>query len=833
MARAYTEVMSLRSLAAAAFGLSLSVSMASEGAPTGDLAELVSTAIAKGQSLVSLGKGVYRLSKPLVLDSSHSGTKDRPFVIESSSPGQTEIKGSVVLAPWKVRADGKWESPAPSGVVPEQLFINGQRRLRPTWPHKGHLFVKKAFGVRDRFAMSPAEVPSWLNEGEGINAIITHHWGISWLPIQKVEKTSGVISLAGSTWHDVHAELKPGVWFRLENTPLSTMRPGEWRYDAPSRRVIYSPLPGEKPASTAAETPVVETLVSIKGAKNLVLRGLSFAQTKFSLPASGRSMYQAEADLPGTIQAEDSSDLLIEDCLVSGTGGYGAVFGEGTKGAILRNCEFVDLGAGGVRIGGMTNHGKDSSRHAGSISVENCVFSHGGRLHPAGIGVLVLQAGNCTIKNNTIRDFYYSGISVGWTWGSGYSPAVNNQVVGNRIDLIGQGALSDMAGIYTLGESPGTVVKGNIVTRVERARYGGWGIYFDEGSRHILVEDNLAAFTQDSPFHIHYGADNTVRRNVFAYGRNAQMQFSNMAKSGPLLIEDNIFLWKEGPLFEKEPDEEIVFRGNTYWREVDPGGIKFAKGKAFDEWKELEPGMKVAKPVFPNPQAMNFGSRFPGSASPSSRFRLYRGQNPLSTFPPAPGQMVKGIEDGFEDTNEGLVPGGWTVMFAGDQTKPTVSAKAAKTGSKSLRFADGAEGEPWMPHAFSELNLPPGPLRSSFWIMMRPGAAMAFEWRDTNPWYTPGPGLEIRADGAAYAQGREVGRIPANQWVEVILEAGMDSSSHTLIVVIPGQKAIQALLSHSASFKKATWAGFTSLGAPGTEFFVDDIVMGPGKAEGS
>ena len=98
------------------------------------------------------------------------------------------------------------------------------------------------------------------------------------------------------------------------------------------------------------------------------------------------------------------------------------------------------------------------------------------------VGILLMHADKNVIAHNHIHHLYYTGISVGWVWGYGPSVSKANRIEFNHIHDVGQKLLSDMGGIYMLGVSPGTVVRGNTSTTWTRATYGGWGIYTDEGS---------------------------------------------------------------------------------------------------------------------------------------------------------------------------------------------------------------------------------------------------------------------------------------------------------------------------------------------------------------
>jgi len=74
-----------------------------------------------------------------------------------------------------------------------------------------------------------------------------------------------------------------------------------------------------------------------------------------------------------------------------------------------------------------------------------------------------------------------------------------------------------MGGVYTLGISPGSTVRNNVVHTVFSFDYGGWAYYTDEGSTNYTYSDNIAFNTKCAGHHQHYGLDNLITNNVYAY----------------------------------------------------------------------------------------------------------------------------------------------------------------------------------------------------------------------------------------------------------------------------------------------------------------------------
>ena len=110
---------------------------------------------------------------------------------------------------------------------------------------------------------------------------------------------------------------------------------------------------------------------------------------------------------------------------------------------------FSDLGAGAVKIGSKY---KPENAPVSNITVKNNIIYKYGRIDRSAVGVLVFDSGGNTISHNEIFDGYYTGISVGWTWGFTPSHTQNNTIDFNKIHNLSFAQMCDLGDIYTLGK---------------------------------------------------------------------------------------------------------------------------------------------------------------------------------------------------------------------------------------------------------------------------------------------------------------------------------------------------------------------------------------------
>jgi hypothetical protein len=245
---------------------------------------------------------------------------------------------------------------------------------------------------------------------------------------------------------------------------------------------------------------------------------------------------------------------VLEDCEIAHVGTYGVWFGRGCKDNRIERNHIHDLGAGGVRIGEARMAEHDVAEASENVVTNNYIHD-GGHVYAAGVGLWLAQSSHNTISHNEIHSFDYSGISVGWNWNEAPNRTHNNTIEYNYVHHVVRGVLSDAGGIYMLGVQPGTVIRNNIFHDIWP--YMGrpamaWGIYFDQGSRGMLVENNIVYHTLTGGLMNTGRPDNTVRNNIFALSARHAVWRWRQEGDPPSTVERNIFYLTQGELFHND-----------------------------------------------------------------------------------------------------------------------------------------------------------------------------------------------------------------------------------------------------------------------------------------
>src|ERR1035438_9789153 len=152
------------------------------------------------------------------------------------------------------------------------------------------------------------------------------------------------------------------------------------------------------------------------------------------------------------------------------------------------------------------------------------------------------------------------------------------------------------------------MIRNNLVHDVSSFTYGGWGIYTDEGSSEIVIENNIVYGCKSAGFHQHYGRENILRNNIFAFNREHQLMRTRPEPHTSFTMEGNIVYFDQGRLLGTNwTDGKFTMRRNLYY-DARGGEISFA-GKTFSEWQAFgqDRDSTIIDPLFVN--AGNFDFR--------------------------------------------------------------------------------------------------------------------------------------------------------------------------------------------------------------------------------
>ena len=567
---------------------------------------------------IHIASGTYYLDEPITL----TGADTRPMVFEGNPDDMPVLSGGYSIGGWEKTPEGWWKTRVPEvvkyGLLFQQLFVNDERATLARTPDKGLFDVigtvkqtpvetagkDEGYGYHiQRYSTDPANLADLKDVNDGkwtdsnikdndIRILLFQSWDNTYKNVDYVNPDSGYVYVHGTKLHGMYQRHNR---FRLENYRKALSAPGEWFLDR-SGELTYIPREGEDPATAKAFAPGLKNILVVKGSKDKpaggkIFRNLSFQHTAYILPAKGTTPYQAATHLDATVMLVDAEGIVLDNCEIKHTGNYG-VLCERSRDCKVGHTLLYDLGGGGVRID-----------HSERIRVENSIIRKGGQVFPSGVGVIIRESSRTKVIHNDICDLRYSGVSVGWVWGYGKSLSFENEIAFNHIHHLGWGELDDMGGVYTLGIQPGTTVHDNVIHDVYSHDYGGWGLYTDEGSSNIVMENNLVYACKCGGFHQHYGENNIIRNNILAFGIWQQLQWTRVEDHRSFTFERNIVLADGFPLLsygEVWEKGNADFDRNCFWDIADKNPA--FGGMTLKEFRERWDARTIlADPMFNDP----------------------------------------------------------------------------------------------------------------------------------------------------------------------------------------------------------------------------------------
>jgi hypothetical protein len=419
--------------------------------------------------------------------------------------------------------------------------------------------------------------------------------------------------------------------YLIENVQDAFTEAGQWFLDRSSTpwTLSYLANPGENPNTDIVIIPQLPEVLLAYNIQNVTFQGLTFAHGNYTIPDEGLADSFIEPDINPAVSIQNSQHVVFDSGVVTQTSGAGLEFiscvdraspdrciststSAVTANNTIQDSAFYDTGASAIRIGVVEHRGDNDANIPQFHLVQNNVVEGYGRLIPAAFGISQGDGHDNTYTHNDVYDGYHAGISIcGWPvdmpTGGG---AANNVISFNHVYNLFQGIGNDEGAIHVNVGNPvftaaDNKVLNNKVHDVNDASaldgsigyggdgYGGDGIYIDWRSGFVDVENNLVYRVSGAPMEVSNIAPfpnqaNTIKNNIFAFGRHAMVSRLKNDPNGPVsspfmqqfVASNNIFYfdrnWNSSPPFSvqggctysgKLPYSGYQnWNGNLYWR---------------------------------------------------------------------------------------------------------------------------------------------------------------------------------------------------------------------------------------------------------------------------
>lgn len=496
---------------------------------------------------IHLAAGTYYIYEPLRLRPEDSGL--------TISGSQAVISGGMQIKGW--RKQGKLlvaDVPDFNGrpVDFRQLWVNGRKAVRARDVSEFEQMARiRTYDKKNQVLWVPRKAVEKILRAPYAEMVLHEMWCTSNLRIKSIELQG---DSAGIRFHQPEAKLQfEHPWpspmtpntghpspFYLTNAKELLDEPGEWYHDIREHKLYYMPRENEtftnRNETFTAIVPMIETLVEVIGSaerpvRNITFKGVAFSHTTWMRPSEKghvplqAGMYLLEAyklrpqiDRPNNhkldnqgwlgradaaVELRYTEDINFDGCRFEHLGGSGLDYVVACRRGATTNCTFTDIAMNGYVCGSFSPEGlethlpyqpTDFREVCSGQQVDNCHFYDVTNEDWGCVAICAGYVSGICIEHNTINNVSYTGISLGWGWNRDLVCMKDNKVHANLIYDYAR-HMYDCAGIYTLGNQPGTVISENVVRDIAKPSYvhdpNHWFyLYTDEGSSNITIRDN-------------------------------------------------------------------------------------------------------------------------------------------------------------------------------------------------------------------------------------------------------------------------------------------------------------------------------------------------------
>lgn len=441
------------------------------------------------------------------------GSFDHPIIFSGFGAGQQPvIDGSVLVEDWFPETGSIWKASVPDTVGDEvkNLFVDEQ--IAPLGRHPNDAFYTTADPVGKTAFSSDAMGTFDQYYWEGADVVVrTANWILDVLPIESVEGDQ--IILKEEATYDLHADF--GFFLQNHKHTLDIER--EWSWTEEDTIYLFAEL--FNPNEVQISVPAKSTGILIENASHVDICGLTVENQKETGISVNSSEYinlrnnQVKYSGTDAFLAYSSNDIELLNNRFEGAHNNGLVF------KYARN----------ITVQG--NNVKNIASVAGRGLNGNLKY----------MGVLIDRTDNLVFQYNKVDSIGYNGIS--------FFRSSDIRILDNAVSYTCL-VKDDGGGIYTWeNQKTGNEISGNIVSYTMGEREGvpaskkhkAHGIYIDDRSWDLLVENNTSAYNHDFGIYIHNARDIEISGNTLV-DNNVQLGFGGGEDWPGNRVIDNTFI---------------------------------------------------------------------------------------------------------------------------------------------------------------------------------------------------------------------------------------------------------------------------------------------------
>lgn len=282
-------------------------------------------------------------------------------------------------------------------------------------------------------------------------------------------------------------------------------------------------------------------VLSLESACNVTLQNATIIGSNFihrGASQSDKAMYYNSA-----IYIRHGANIKILGCTFKGCPN-GCITSRGkVDGLWVEKCDFIDIYGKGIQLGASSGnptgdlidelevHSSPSDNTTRNVNIYDCSFIRCGSLMACASPIFLQNIANANCCRNTILVCSYSAIAVGWSFNKERTVETlsNIYIAYNHIGYVGMHLLSDLGGIYTIGECPNGYIIGNLIHDVySLTGLLGMGCYNDEASKYWYWYKNLIVGC-DRFYQNNFNIANLFDSCIFAYSNETAIALNNPA----------------------------------------------------------------------------------------------------------------------------------------------------------------------------------------------------------------------------------------------------------------------------------------------------------------